>query len=102
MVEIDRCRHVMKSKCNDELSYLCLCSMSPRRDRHVRQARRDRGELVVGSTGKVLGRGMCPRGYISATRVGGHCHGKHCAHDQQLDHNVYDLLHYFQAQQDLA
>ena len=31
-----------------------------------------------GSTGKFLGRSTCRNGYISATRVGGYCHGDHC------------------------
>ena len=81
----------MKSECNDELVYLRLCSMLPHRDR---QAPRDRGELVVGVnlTGKFLGRSTCRKGYISATRVGGHCHGDHCDYDQQLDHKVHNLL----------
>ena len=81
----------MKSECNDELVYLRLCSMLPHRDR---QAPRDRGELVVGVnlTGKFLGRSTCRNGYISATRVGGHCHGDHCDYDQQLDHKVHNLL----------
>ena len=71
MVEIDRCRHVMKSKCNDELSYLCLCSMSPRRDRLVRQARQDKGELVVGVNKQVPWSQSCPRGlYLCNTGRG--------------------------------
>ena len=45
-----------------------------------------------GSTGKFLGRSTCRKGYISATRVGGHCHGDHCDYDQQLDHKVHNLL----------
>ena len=45
-----------------------------------------------GSTGKFFGRSTCRKSYISATRVGGHCHGDHCDHDQQLDHKVHNLL----------
>ena len=45
-----------------------------------------------GSTGKFFGRSTYRKSYISATRVGGNCHGDHCDHDQQLDHNVHNLL----------
>ena len=37
----------------------------------------DRGEVVLGSTGRFLGRNVCPRAYVSGTQEGGHCHGDH-------------------------
>ena len=38
--------------------------------------------IGVGVNRLFLGRGVCPRGFISATRVGGHCHGDHS--EQQI------------------
>ena len=58
----------------------------------------------VGGGGQqvVLGRNPCPRGYISGTRVGGHCHGDRGEHDHGLDHIVHGFPCSSQLRQNLG